>query len=387
MRVGWIALVSVAAGTLLGAGLAWSEFHGLTNHFNLQQELSGPNAEAVAKVRVEESGVYDFGRLEQNASGQHAFVIHNDGTGVLDLSLANLSCGQCVQTDFTKASVMPGQSHTIVVNYHTRKPGPQFSERVELATNDPTLDLVMLQIRGFVTTAVRLSLPELVLGSVSANESMTRGFRVWGYESDKLEVVGHTFTNPDQAQCFSLESRRLEPSELAGEEHALAGCEISVTIKSGLPLGAINQTIRLDIQATDKHTLDVPVQGTVVSDLTVIGGPKFNSELNILSFGTLPRAQGATATVKILVKGAYRRETKLTIRTVDPAEAMRATLGEPTEIANGAVLVYPLTVEILKDIGSVNRLGTDQGKSGHVVIDTTHPQAKLLDIRVRFATE
>ena len=129
---------------------------------------------------------------------------------LLELTFLSNSCGQCVQTSFEKAAVQPGQSVEVPVKYYTRKEAPQFSERVELGTNDPAKEVLALQIRGYVTKAIRVSVPRLVLGNVSSNEPTSAKFRVFGYFSEQLKVVGHQFQNPETASFFSLESRPLE---------------------------------------------------------------------------------------------------------------------------------------------------------------------------------
>jgi hypothetical protein len=47
--------------------------------------------------------------------------------------------------------------------------------------------------------------------------------------------------------------------------------------------------------------------------------------------------------------------------------------------------MYPLDVEVLKGSPITNRLGTKQGKAGKIVLGTTHPTAKEVQLFVRFA--
>lgn len=387
MRFGLLALFPLVLGTVLGVGLTWSEYRPITNHFNLRVEQQSAASNSIPKVVVVGGAEFDFGTLGQQSTGKHTFTIRNEGTSSLQLGLINVSCGKCVETEFSAASVQPGQSVDVTVTFHTRKPGPQFSERAELGTNDPAMSMVALQIRGYITRPARVSEEEIVLGNVSGNEPATREFRLFGYESDKLEVVGTEFTNPTNASFFSLETKPLEAPKLAEEQHAKVGRLLILTVKPGLPLGSITQTLRISVQTADKQTIEVPIQGTVVSDIAVVGGPSFSPSFNVLTFGTLQRSEGARATVQILVKGPFRRDIQVSVGATDPADVIHAEMGERTEIANGAIFSYPLTIEIIKGARVVNRLGTDQGKSGRVTIKTTHPTAKEFEIRVRFATE
>jgi len=171
------------------------------------------------------------------------------------------------------------------------------------------------------------------------------------------------------------------------ESHASVARKMLVTVKSGLPLGPINQTIQLEVEAKDKATLEIPIQGTVISDITLVGNSRLDAEHNVLSVGRVRRSEGAQAELRILVKGPDRERIQLTVGERDPEDVLQATIGEPSKIANGAIFLYPLKIEILKTTRVLNRLGTDQGPSGRVVINTTHPQAKQVNLRVRFATE
>ena len=184
-----------------------------------------------------------------------------------------------------------------------------------------------------------------------------------------------------------MRAGRWRPAVYADEKHASGAEEVTLAVKSGLLLGPINQTIQLEVQAKEKHTFEIPIDGTVVSDITLVGNSRLDSENNVLRMGPVKRSEGAKADLRVLVKGPHRENVQLTVGEVDPEGILRATLGQPSKIADGAILLFPLTIEVAKDARVINRLGTDQGPSGRVVINTTHPQAKQVILRVRFATE
>ena len=199
MRIWLFSLAAILVGSATGVGLTWYEFATAENHFDLREERVSMTTTALPKAVVVGGTEFDFGKMEYQQSDKHTFVIRNDGQGALNLSFRGYSCGQCVETDFKGGVVQPGQSTEVVVKFHTRKPGPKFAERVEMATNDPTKQMLLLQLTGYVTKAVRASVAELNLGSVSSNEPTEASFRVYGYLSDKLEILGHEFTNPEGA--------------------------------------------------------------------------------------------------------------------------------------------------------------------------------------------
>jgi hypothetical protein len=89
----------------------------------------------------------------------------------------------------------------------------------------------------------------------------------------------------------------------------------------------------------------------------------------------------------VLVKGPYQDEVQLKISSVDPPEALRASLGERSQLGGGKISLFPLSVELVPNAPVLNRLGSSQAEAGKVVIDTTHPQVAKIELSVRFATE
>ena len=55
-----------------------------------------------------------------------------------------------------------------------------------------------------------------------------------------------------------------------------------VTAKSGLPLGAINQTIRVQTNVEDAPELELPIAGAVVSDISIVGAKTLENEENLV---------------------------------------------------------------------------------------------------------
>ncbi len=61
-------------------------------------------------------------------------------------------------------------------------------------------------------------------------------------------------------------------------------------------------------------------------------------------------------------------------------------MGEPSELSSGAVTQIPLTIEIPPDAPPANHLGTEQGKYGEVILETTHADIKQIRMYLQFVT-
>lgn len=391
MRTWIIVLSTLAVGVASGFGLTWREFAGKRNYFQLRHAstaTAGPS-DAIPVARVVDGDEFDFGVLGAEETGHHEFFVRNDGNAPLRVRLSSFSCGKCVQTTFREATLEPGETVPISVEYATRKPGPQFYEYVELATDDPERAFMRLVVRGYVVKAVRSSEEALVLGNVSTNEPAEVSFRVYGYLDDQLEVKEYDFSDPEFAQWFDARFRQLEPEELAEEQYAKVGYEVTVVTQPGLPPGPVKQTMRLTLAPGNapEETLEIPIEGRVAGDIQLLGSRRLVSNLNLLSLGTIPRSEGMHERLRVMVKGPHRDKVDLKITSIDPEGVLRAELGEPQVLASGAIRMYPLDVEVIKNAPVVNRLGTKQAEPGVIVIETTHPLIKEVRLQVRFATE
>ena len=83
MRFAVLYPLAVLLGTSAGLGLTWYEFSSVDNHFNTRELLSATVFQPLPKVVVEGSDQYDFGSLQHQQSGEHVFVVRNEGSALL----------------------------------------------------------------------------------------------------------------------------------------------------------------------------------------------------------------------------------------------------------------------------------------------------------------
>lgn len=389
MRIAVLSIVAILLGASIGLSITWLEFNGVNEHFLQHARSTAPTKaateEALPIAVVEGGRVFNFGVLNADQTREKTFVIRNEGGKPLDVQWVAESCGKCIQgrEKFSGATVPPGGSCEVVVTYSTKKPGPKFSESATISTNDPENSSLLLEIKGDVVKAVRLEPESLTLNSILGSESSTAKVKLIGYQSDKLELLKHEFNNPNANSQFEWTSRPLNASELAAIEHARAGLELQLLVKPGLPIGPISQNVTFKVQAENESTLELPITGSVVGDLSVIGR-NIDPRETTYSLGLVKRDTGRSGELFVLVKGPYRDDVKLTVGEVDPPE-LKIAVGEPK--SEGKTVKYPITVSIPKGTPPMSRIGTSQGKAGRFVLQTTHPFSKELPILVRFEVE
>lgn len=104
-------------------------------------------AKAQAKIGFE-STTHDYGQIYRNDNGNCRFAFKNTGNAPLLITKVVASCG-CTVPSYPKTPVMPGQSETINVTYNTKNTGV-FSKTVNVYTNDPDNQMVVLTVKGEV---------------------------------------------------------------------------------------------------------------------------------------------------------------------------------------------------------------------------------------------
>lgn len=391
MRTWVLTLGMLFVGVVAGASSAWLEIASVANHFEPHNQAAG----AAAAIKSGKTGPqavvvdgtdFDFGVGQRQGAMNHTFIIRNDGDEPLKLEKGSTTC-KCTLSDLKTGDVPPGGTAEVRLDWKLVTLGEQFRQTAEIHTNDPRRPTVSLTVHGTVTDLVRLEPHDVVLSNVPANDGARATVHLYGFNVKDLQVVSHEFTNQDTASYFSLDWKPAAADDLREKQGATIGLTGTLVVKPGLPLGPINQTIQLKTNVGEVDKLDLEISGSVVSDISIIGPSQFVEKHNVLMFGTVERARGARATLRILVKGPHRQDVKLTVQEVDPADVLSASLGEMQEINAGAVRMYPLEIEVRPGSRLVDRMGSEQAKFGSIVIESTHPTVKKIPIKVKFAVE
>ncbi|NLX96829.1 MAG: DUF1573 domain-containing protein [Rhodopirellula sp.] len=335
---------------------------------------------------VVDSNKHDFGAMDSHATGRYAFVIRNTGDAVLKLTKGDTTC-KCTASLLGEggdaAEVRPGESTNVTLEWKGKGFMGPFHQSATIHTNDPEHPRLTLAITGRIVSAVSISPTNLVLRGISAGEAATGTLKLYGFQEKPLKITGYEVTEKATADKFELDHEPLSAEEIAKEQDAQSGHLIRVTLKPGLPLGAFQQKIVLKTDAEDAPTVEIPIQGTISSEISIIGAG-WDEDRQILSLGTVSSQAGAERTVRILVRGPERKEVQVKPLSAAP-EMVHVEVGDPTEWQGGQVVQIPLTIRIPAGSRPANYLGTDKESLAQVVLETTHPKARQLRILLRFA--
>jgi hypothetical protein len=385
MRTLLLVTLAVVLGVALGAGTAMLRI-GRARPDPKPGEIVEKKTAAALPAKgprpkvVVDAAEYDFGTRDIEVSnGSHDFVLTNAGDGPLELRQGGTSC-RCAMSKLGKEQIPPGGTAKITITWkHIDKLGPS-RQTVTILTNDPAQALVTLAISGQVTAAMRFSPAELVFSRLSVGESATGQSRLFCYREKPLKIVGQKWSDAATAPYFDVRQQPLSADELKQEPSARHGLLVTVTIKPGLLPGPMHQRLTIE---TDTAAATLSIEGHLGSEIAVVGRG-WDPDTGVLTLGEVPRHAGLQRRLMLAVRGPLRKQVTVKPQNATP-DVLKVSLGQPSEINNGAVVGIPLIIDIPPDSPPVNRLGTEQGQLGEIILETSHPRVPKLRISVRFA--
>jgi hypothetical protein len=384
-----LVLVLVLAGTALGIahtaydlGYFWNDYLPSVARGDVPSDVPLlPEDQPQPKVAVDNEQ-HDFGRLERGRKGEHTFVFRNEGPGVLFLKAGDPPC-KCTTPEVQKNILQPGESTEVRVGWTTdQEPGP-FRKTIPIHTSDRKRLLVQLEIQGNIVQSYDVLPPTFEFGSVLYQQPRSAFVRLFGYGEKPLEVRKWELTVPANREYFDVE---IEPQDKEKIDRAGATSAVLVrlNLKPGMLEGAIRQGLRLWISAAEEP-LEVVARGQITSDVAV-KGEGWDQQGRWLNFGTVSPREGARRTLILQLNGPGHDPSKFRVSRVDPVE-MQVSLGQPQTAAGAKAVQLPLSIEIPPGTRPMNRLGSQQGPLGEIVLETDRTDGKPMSVFVRFAIQ
>jgi len=387
-----VIFASVALGTISALAYTMNEFVSSQDaHLRLQirdgtEAVDPAVEEAMPKVKVLDGTTYDFGAMRVNAEETHTFVFQNTGDAPLMIKTKSTTC-KCTVSQLKEDVVPPGQTRDVTLEWTPNGTSADFSQRAEIETNDPYHPVVALSIHGRVLRALSPVPPAISLQRLSASKNVTRRIVVFGYDESGFEITDYELLNENTASHFQVElSLTPTAEELAVDPYAKSATALQLTIHSGLPLGPLQQKIRLITTSLEMPHLEIPMEGTIVSDISIVGSG-FSDARNLLRLGPVDAQKGIRKKLFVLVKGPHRDNIQLRLGTIDPEDVLQVELGDPQQVNDGLVHKYPLSITIPPGSRAVNRMGTKTSSYAEIHLQSEHPEAKDVPIYVGFTIQ
>lgn len=326
---------------------------------------------------------HEFGVLDSGSTGKHEFIFTNKGTGTLKLTKGHSTC-KCTVANLEQTEVPPGKSASVTLEYKGQGFSGPYKQTASIITNDPKRQQVQLAVLGKIIPILRTVPEEVIFTGLTAGNPVTKTVDVFAYVATPLKIAGFQCTEKNTAGLFDVKVEPMKPDVVAKESGAKSGAHVSVTVKPGLPVGTFKQTIRLNTNLAGAQEHDLRVEGKVVSDLSVVGG-RWDEERSLLAIGTVNSNEDVSRRLILIARGQFRDQVKLKVAEIWP-QLLKVDFEPPTMMGEGLRQV-PFVIRIPKGTPPADYLGSEAAKAGRIVLETNHPRAPKVLIRVSFAVE
>ena len=329
--------------------------------------------------------VHSFGRMERGAKGSCEFRIRNDGNATLELEVLKASC-KCTRADVLDAKLEPGETTKLQLEWEAVLPGiaPEFRQEAPVVSNDPGHPHTVFAIAGELFFAVEAKPSRVSLGNIRSSVVHEGVVEVVCNTQDNFEITDVSLQDESLQDYVTFEVLPLS-EERVQSHHAKSGAKVHVTVKPGLPPGRFLCQANLQTNVLDAP-VPLSIEAQVVGDISIIG-QGYSLATNTLNLGTVTRAEGHEVKLLILVKGEYHDTTQFSVASIDPAEGLEVEVGDPRPLKSGAITQFPLVVRVPRNAPLANHRGTEQAPAGSILVETTHPRIKRMQIWLRYAVE
>ncbi|MCC9605933.1 DUF1573 domain-containing protein [Blastopirellula sp. JC732] len=387
MRPFLVLIASVLLGVAIGAAstvpqwTATNDFGALTH-----PEVQRVNAtnQPMAKAVVVGDEVYEFGKMNVDATQSHVFKIRNDGDAPLQLEEAGTTC-KCTLSKLAQKLIPPGETVEVELEWHPIAYAESFMQTATLRTNDPRRPELELRIHGAVVRAIYMDPSEVNFGHVTAGDELSASVNVVSVVSDDFKVTGVKLLGDESGEA-TAKVVPMSPEELKSTDGGRSGDKVEIYLPKGLPIGATK--MRAEISTNDPETkmLTLMISVQIGGDINFISAVKIDQDKNVMMLGTVSGEKGKEVKVNVLVKGPHREETVLNVDKVFP-EFLKVSLGEAKKL-NETAVVYPMTITIPPGSAPASFLAGDTGKLGEIRLGVKgNPQTEEVSLRVYFAVE
>lgn len=398
-------LITVLCSALIGVGLGQFQSFVMNTGFEERFEGARPTLAELRhgssalpakveyggtpKVEVDDGTEFDFGMMQHGETMSHRFTFRNVGDGPLKLEMGDSTC-KCTVGELDTSLLQPGESTLVTLTWTAEVLTHEYRQTATIHTNDPNEDEVVLAVEGKIAHSFVIEPRSLVLGSISVTERVTESFHVFTYLKEPKELGDFIWTNEDTAELVRIEHERVEVDgeQFPQHKNATGAYKVTVHIRPGLPLGPLSTRIQFSTEhddfsakPKDAKLMELPVSGSVSGELTLLGGSSFEPKSNLVKLGTVRRSEGATVSIWLAIRGEHREETVPTIVSIEPEEALKVTIGEPSD--RGDRRIFPIRFEVPKGAPEVYYPGNSSSSFGKVVIKTNHGLVQELPIHVR----
>jgi hypothetical protein len=239
------------------------------------------------KIGVDESNLYDAGRVKQGDVVKHVFEIRNSGRKPVSLAGVVSSCSCTAVVQGAEKVILPGKGMSLPVTFNTRGKYGLARERITLRFDTPELQPIVLGIQAMVAGPVQWSPWRVNFGICDRRGSLRP--RVVLIRANDEDSAGTWVAEPTNTNV----SAKVVPIDRQSypEVGSVLGKMMEVSLAKDAPVGILDGEIVLKVRETGRQLCAIPIQGRVQGDIYPVPRRLF--------VGEMPVSQTRTAIVEI----------------------------------------------------------------------------------------
>lgn len=388
---------------------------------------SGPYGKFVVIGETE----HDFGVMEFGQKGSHEFKVRNEGPGPLKMVARkeDHTC-QCTLGSLATNGLKPGEETTVTLSWEIKNPSPSFHHTAKIRTDDPDNPVTTFHVRGMVGRRLAVtSGNEINVGTLSEKTPTERTLTIFSETVDSFEITKLETSVPlmevtsrpqtgDELQEATtdpatianermiLEARRAEaehskeeqkpetkdahpsnptiPFEDAAPSRPAVKCgyELKVVFQPKFPIGKFRESLTIHTNLPDTPPMVVMFEGNRAGPVHILApGNSWLADGNILALKRFRAEEGKKAKLLVFIKKTDEPWSVTDVAVTPPF--LKTEFIKDDKFQGAGRDRYDLIIEIPAGEAPVNYTGE---MIGSVILNTTHPEAKVIKIGVDFTS-
>lgn len=331
---------------------------------------------------VVESTEFDFGSMILGNTGDHVFVIRNDGEGTLELKKGTSTC-KCTISDLPEGEVRkvaPGEQAEVKLTWTPNGRTSEFRQMAQVQTNDPNKQVIEFQVKGEVTVLFDVippapwSVPDIPEDQSVIQQGVFVSSILGEFEIESVESSKPSVTH---------EIKPLSKEELA-MFNAKSGYRVKVTLSPDKGIGAFSESVTINANSKNGESQSrvINLVGQRLGPIRITG-PGWDDQSMALSMGSFVASKGKKVTLQVFVRGEMAQDFQVVSKTVEP-ETLKVDLTKDDKFrSQGNIQHLWLSIEVPPG-AKTSRVGD---KSATIKFQTNHPKVPELNLRVHYLAD
>ncbi len=201
---------------------------------------------------------HNFGTVARGADTEYRFQIKNIYKEDMTISSVRASCG-CATPTLTKRTLKSGETAELITKFNTDRFIGQHGATITVRFSGDYSAEVRLRVDGYIRRDVVFNPSRIELGTINA-----------GQGAEQTIKVNYAGRNDWQiAEVRSANEHIAVEAEPTSRGNGRVEYALHFTLKPDAPPGYINEPITLVTNDSSLRTLTLPVEGRVVSSVTI----------------------------------------------------------------------------------------------------------------------